>query len=356
MLTESAPDTMFMHKSLMANTTYRYRVYAMNDATVADTALTEPVSPSSEEDPAKTMSTVKPGAPTNLSAESAADSNFTATGARGVLVIWNGPADPAGANVSGYEIQRKVNDGEFLLVQETSSRTTHYTDRSQPADDEVRMYRVRARNTLGWGPWTDPVATHPLPDRPNMAPTTVGSIMDRTMTVGDAASTMNVMGYFRDADGDTLTYSAMSSDTAVATADIPTGSNMLTVTPMAAGTTTVTVTATDPAGETAPQTFTVTVEAAPIELMAPSNVRANPQGSGLVQVEWDTASGAHGYTVVAINVDDLSPTSKVIDGAGAVVTQITLTQGETYNIYVGSWAPGNKFEVDFSEKKRVEVE
>ena len=52
--------------------------------------------------------TAMPGAPTHLSAESALDSNFASTGARGVMVIWNAPADPAGAKVSGYEIQRKV--------------------------------------------------------------------------------------------------------------------------------------------------------------------------------------------------------------------------------------------------------
>ena len=46
------------------------------------------------------------------------------------------------------------------------------------------------------------------------------------------ASTMDVMGYFSDADGDTLTYSAMSSDMAVATATVAEGTSMLTVTPV----------------------------------------------------------------------------------------------------------------------------
>ena len=200
-LTERSPETMFMHKGLLASTTYRYRVYAINDAQGAGTELPQPVSPSSEEDPAETGSTVLPAAPTHLSAESALDSNFANTGARGVMVIWNGPADPAGAKVSGYEIQRKVNDGEFLLLQESSSRTTHYTDRSQPADDDVREYQIRARNTLGWGPWTATAVDFPLPASSGMPPAadeltapsgvTVSKLRDTVSVTWDPASIEN---------------------------------------------------------------------------------------------------------------------------------------------------------------------
>ena len=178
-LSERAPETMFMDKGLLADTTYRYRVYAMNDAVdsqaspglaaVGDDMLTNfDPSPSSDEDPATTSGTIAPGAPTHLSAESALDSNFASTGARGVMVIWNAPADPAGAKVSGYEIQQKVNDGEFAVVKETSTRTTHYTA-TQPGPDEVRQYRVRARNSEDWGPWSA-AATIPLPTPSAMPP------------------------------------------------------------------------------------------------------------------------------------------------------------------------------------------
>ena len=59
---------------------------------------------------------------------------------------------------------------------------------------------------------------------------------------------------------------------------------MLTVTPMGVGSATVTVTADDGNGGMVSQMFMVTVT---MELMAPSNVRANPVGSGLVNVGWD---------------------------------------------------------------------
>ena len=60
-LTEMAPATTYMHKSLLASTTYRYQVFAINTATAEGSALTQPVSPSSEEDPTKTLGTTNPG-------------------------------------------------------------------------------------------------------------------------------------------------------------------------------------------------------------------------------------------------------------------------------------------------------
>ena len=130
-----------------------------------------------------------PGAPTHLSAESALDSNFAAAGARGVMVIWNAPADPAGAEVSGYEIQRKSNDGEFIAVKQTSTRTTHITD-TQPGDDEVRQYRVRARNSEDWGPWSD-AASIPLPTPPAMPPAALA------VTASDGAAGTATIAYGR---------------------------------------------------------------------------------------------------------------------------------------------------------------
>ncbi len=183
-----------------------------------------------------------------------------------------------------------------------------------------------------------------------------------SLMVGGDDEVITLTGSFTDPDGDTLDYTAavMPDDGSIATAmvtvdDTDPGApvSMLTIAAVSGGMATVTVTADDGNGGTAMHEIAVTVTAS---LTAPSNVRVNPQGSGLVQVEWDTATSAHGYTVVAINVDDLSPTSKVVDGGGAVVTQITLTVGQTYNIYVGSWAPGGLFEINFAEKKRVTVE
>ncbi|WP_419938184.1 Ig-like domain-containing protein [Candidatus Palauibacter sp.] len=96
-------------------------------------------------------------------------------------------------------------------------------------------------------------------EAPNRAPETVGTIPSQTITAGQAA-TVDVAGFFSDPDGDELTYTAESSDAAVATASV--AGSSLTVRAVAAGTATVTVTAADPDGLTATQSTEVTVEAA----------------------------------------------------------------------------------------------
>ncbi|WP_419942446.1 Ig-like domain-containing protein [Candidatus Palauibacter sp.] len=92
----------------------------------------------------------------------------------------------------------------------------------------------------------------------NQAPEAVGAIPARAMTEGDEV-VVDVSPFFSDPDGDELTYTAESSDAAVAAAGIE-GSS-LTVTAVAEGSATVTVTAADPDGLTAAQSAEVTVEA-----------------------------------------------------------------------------------------------
>ena len=113
---------------------------------------------------------------------------------------------------------------------------------------------------------TDPNHGH------NASPMAEGSIDAVMLTTGMMSGAMDVSGYFSDADGDTLTYTAASSDEAIATAAIgsesgdgtsppPPGTtpSMLTITGVAAGTATITVTAADGDGETAMQEIMVTV-------------------------------------------------------------------------------------------------
>ena len=75
----------------------------------------------------------------------------------------------------------------------------------------------------------------------NTGPMTVGTIGAVTLKANQMTDAMDVSGYFSDEDSsDTLTYTAESGDDMVATANIPEGSSMLTITGVAIGMTNVT--------------------------------------------------------------------------------------------------------------------
>ena len=95
---------------------------------------------------------------------------------------------------------------------------------------------------------------------PNRAPEPSGTIPSRTLTVGDTAA-VDASAYFADADGDTLSWSAASSNAAVAA--VSASGNVVTVRAVAPGDATVTITASDPEGLSASSTFSVSVTSAP---------------------------------------------------------------------------------------------
>ena len=90
---------------------------------------------------------------------------------------------------------------------------------------------------------------------PNRAPVAVGTIPAYEVMAGDSA-TVDASGYFSDPDGQGLSYT-VASDTGGVVVSV-TG-DIVTVVAVAKGTMAVTVTATDPGGLTAAQSFQVTV-------------------------------------------------------------------------------------------------
>ena len=262
-----ADVTMYSDKGLDQDTKYYYAVVAINRLGAAPGTPTP--SGSHEVANATTPEAVKPGAPIGLATESAKDSNLVGSGDRGVLLVWNSPGDPAGAAITGYRIDRKVigKDADYVQLEGSiSAARTFYTDALEPAADEQRVYRVSAINVIGVGPVSNmsyyPHGHPHMVAPPNVAPTRVGTISPVTVTAGMSTDAMDVSGYFSDADGDTLTYTAMSSMPSYATVSV--SGSMVTITGVAAGSATVTVTATDPAGAYAMQTIAVTVNTAPM--------------------------------------------------------------------------------------------
>ena len=93
----------------------------------------------------------------------------------------------------------------------------------------------------------------------NRAPAAVARLPYRTLPLGGGVDIVDVAGVFRDPDGDALTYAAASSAPAVAR--VQAAGTEVTLTPVAAGAATITVSATDVGGSnaTAAQRFVVTV-------------------------------------------------------------------------------------------------
>ena len=94
---------------------------------------------------------------------------------------------------------------------------------------------------------------------PNWQPYAVGTIPGQSVESGQTV-TVDVSPFFTDPDGQPLSYTAASSDQGVATATVD--GSAVTVAGVAAGTATITVTATDPGELTAQHRFSVTVRAA----------------------------------------------------------------------------------------------
>ena len=91
---------------------------------------------------------------------------------------------------------------------------------------------------------------------PNRAPTAVRAMPELRIPVGDTVA-VDASGHFRDPDGQKPTYTASSSDTGVVT--VSGKGSVFIVTARAKGTVNVDVTAIDPGGLTARQSFAVTV-------------------------------------------------------------------------------------------------
>ena len=111
-------------------------------------------------------------------------------------------------------------------------------------------------STTPVGPTSEPV----VPTSANRGPQTSDEIPDQTIFLGDETR-LDMQGHFTDPDGDPLTYEATSSNTHVA--EVSVAENIVILMAMNLGRADISVTATDPGGLTATQTFSATGEQPP---------------------------------------------------------------------------------------------
>ena len=144
----------------------------------------------------------------------------------------------------------------------------------------------------------------------NRAPVAVGSISNQTLTEGEDPRTVDVSTNFVDADGDALTYAATSSRTSAVRVNV--SGSLVTLTPVSAGTATITVTATDSPGLSATQRFEVSVSARPtggaVTFGVGERIPTFPQGS-------DATRGFTSRGGVSVSVQGGRVTIRMVRGA-----------------------------------------
>ena len=109
-------------------------------------------------------------------------------------------------------------------------------------------------------------------ETPNRAPTVSSAIGDITIVNENGTQQVSLSGVFNDADNDSLSVTAASSDDAKATVSVATDGSSLTVTAKARGKATITVTAKDGRGGTVSDTFYITVKATPVVASALADI------------------------------------------------------------------------------------
>ena len=177
-----------------------------------------------------------------------------------IIAVTPGRRSPAntGPDITAWEIQYRVKDsGDFISYDPDPE-----PDWTQP--DWVVLIRnlnrattyevqVRAKNDEGGGEWS-PSAEETLP---NQSPVVEGSIDDVSLPVGGAVEVVSVDEAFDDPDDLVLNFTASSNNTAAAPVQVS-GAEVL-VDPLAVGTATVTVTASDPWGASVSTTFSADI-------------------------------------------------------------------------------------------------
>ena len=146
----------------------------------------------------------------------------------------------------------------------------------------------------------------------NQSPTLAAALSDVTIANESGTRQVSLSGVFRDADKDSLSITAMSSDENKATVSVSSGHASLTVTAKARGAATITVRADDGKGGTVSDAFTVKVKAAPVVASALADVAGLKIGA----TQQVSLSGVF----IDADGDPLSITAASSDAATATVT------------------------------------
>ena len=179
---------------------------------------------------------------------------------RALTVYWRAPSLIGASEVTSYDVRYILSDApdkadarwtEVEGVWRSGALSATVTGLLDGATYDVQ---VRGVNAKGGGAWSESTIVETLPNR---APRAADLLAAPDLQVGDGSEDVDVSGAFEDPDDDMLTYDASSSAPGVAKADVL--GSRVRLTPVAPGTATITVTATDLAGTNRPATATFDV-------------------------------------------------------------------------------------------------
>ena len=170
-----------------------------------------------------------------------------------LTLIWTAPDNTGKPAISSYDVQYRIGSGNFTVVNYDGT-DTRATVGSLNANTDYEL-QVRAINDEGAGEWSDSATGTTFNEPP-----TVTALDDRALTVGGGAEIIRLIDGFNDTQHGIAWYAAASNNNAVATVRV--AGDHLTIRPVAAGNTSVEITAHDEYGLSATQTIDVSVQAA----------------------------------------------------------------------------------------------
>ncbi len=167
------------------------------------------------------------------------------------------------------------------------------------------------------------------PDTDNIVPVVSSSLSDLSFEEGFGSETITISQVFSDADGDQLSFEAVSSNSGVIAVDLD--GQTLTLTEEGIGTSTITITADDGQGGSVSDSFSVIVEEADEVEVVTISFGTNTGNS--IEVDgWTTVSEASGYVVV---ISDVSTVADLADGDELEASTTYLGYGQQV-VYSGS--------------------
>ncbi len=181
-LTTTTPTvTVYQHPGVPVGATRHYRVRALYANSFGPWGFAN----------ATTAVTGIPGAPRNLTA--------TAAGPSVIDLDWDAPASTGASAIIDYRVEVSADRGITWTLLTTTGLTSYR--HGSLAAGSTRHYRVRARNTIGFGPWTSPVnattstGTPPGPPRALTATAVGSSAIDLSWSAPLAPGSNAIIGY-----------------------------------------------------------------------------------------------------------------------------------------------------------------